>query len=158
MASWIGMSDSIRVRGFRRADLDAVLSIATGAFDEYGAGSREHVARMLDRRGSYSWVATVTLSVAGFAILSTTGVPSLDAIAVATRHRGRGVGQQLLEAVMKDVRARGLPELRLVTAQSNVAALSLFNRCGFQLVQRKRRFYAAGQDAVVLSRFLSSYT
>ncbi len=154
MASFIAMASSVRIRGYRRADERVVHAIARDGFEEYGAGAEQHIARLMARRHNYTWVATLDRQAAGFAILNAAS-GSLDAIAVAAEHRGSGIGGLLLDAVIRDARARRLTELQLVTAQSNVAALSLFQRVGFEILERRRRFYRAGQDAVVLRRFLS---
>jgi len=46
--------------------------------------------------------------------------------------RGRGVGQQLLDATLAALRARGAPRVVLMTAEPNVGAQRLFARAGFR--------------------------
>lgn len=79
-------------------------------------------------------------------------VADLLAIAVASGHRGRGVGRQLLSAVVK--RARELARvnvvcaLRLTVADGNGAARHLFERTGFEYVPRHEGHYPKGQRAL----------
>jgi ribosomal-protein-alanine N-acetyltransferase len=91
----------------------------------------------------------------GFLVLVTRGYKSwIEAIAVLERARGLGVGTRLMQAAVRAARRRGVRRLSLTTAQANVEALELFLRCGFRIERRMPRFYAAGQDACVLSRSL----
>jgi len=80
---------------------------------------------------------------------------SLDAIAVDEAHRGRGIGKTLLGGVEREAKKRRSIEIRLVTAESNVAALDLFLRFGFEIVERLERYYPKGQNAVVMNKKLA---
>jgi ribosomal protein S18 acetylase RimI-like enzyme len=46
--------------------------------------------------------------------------------------RGRGVGRQLLEATLDAARHRGLERVELIVRVSNVAAVRLYDRAGFE--------------------------
>lgn len=56
----------------------------------------------------------------------------LHDLIVDPEHRGRGVGRQLLEAVLAYLRSRGAPRVVLSTAQRNEAAQRLFASLGFR--------------------------
>jgi ribosomal protein S18 acetylase RimI-like enzyme len=56
----------------------------------------------------------------------------LHDIIVDPEHRGRGVGQLLLEATLEFFRSRGVPRVVLSTAERNEAAQRLFTRMGFR--------------------------
>jgi ribosomal protein S18 acetylase RimI-like enzyme len=53
-------------------------------------------------------------------------------IIVDTQHRGLGVGQLLLDAVIEALTARDVRQVVLSTAERNVAAQQLFARAGFR--------------------------
>jgi ribosomal protein S18 acetylase RimI-like enzyme len=107
--------------------------------------------------GVVAIVAVVDEIAAGFAMLTVHGGAraSLDAIAVDAAHRGRGVGKALLAGAESAARRRRALELRLVTAEANVAALDLFLRSGFEIVERLERYYPRGQNAVVMRKELA---
>ena len=56
----------------------------------------------------------------------------LHDIIVAPEHRGRGVGQLLLDATLEFFRSRGVPRAVLSTAERNEAAQRLFASMGFR--------------------------
>jgi ribosomal protein S18 acetylase RimI-like enzyme len=53
-------------------------------------------------------------------------------IVVDPGFRGRGVGRRLMEAAIAHLRARGVPQVVLSTAERNEAAQRLFARVGFR--------------------------
>jgi ribosomal protein S18 acetylase RimI-like enzyme len=57
---------------------------------------------------------------------------NLHDIVVDEAHRGRGVGRQLLDATVAELKVRGVPQVVLDTAAGNVSAQRLFERAGFR--------------------------
>ncbi|HEX4682626.1 MAG TPA: GNAT family N-acetyltransferase [Gemmatimonadaceae bacterium] len=53
-------------------------------------------------------------------------------IIVDPAHRAQGVGRALLEATLKELEARGAPQVVLSTAERNETAQRLFARAGFR--------------------------
>jgi len=53
-------------------------------------------------------------------------------VVVADTHRGRGIGEALVQRASDWLRERGAPRVLLWTAQRNVAAQRLFLRLGFR--------------------------
>jgi ribosomal protein S18 acetylase RimI-like enzyme len=64
----------------------------------------------------------------------TTGLPSAEilAVVVAERARGTGVAQSLLAVALEELRVRGIPAARVVTATGNTSALRLYEHAGFR--------------------------
>ena len=63
------------------------------------------------------------------------GASELLVLALAQRHRGRGLGGRLVEAVAARAAARGSHLLWLVTTNDNLDALRLYQRHGFWLAE-----------------------
>jgi ribosomal protein S18 acetylase RimI-like enzyme len=59
---------------------------------------------------------------------------------VAASHRGRGLGSALLRATLDTAHARGLSRIELVVRADNTAAIALYERFGFDLEGRLRRY------------------
>jgi ribosomal protein S18 acetylase RimI-like enzyme len=56
----------------------------------------------------------------------------LQDIIVHPKHRGRGAGQLLLDAMLAHLKSRGVSQVVLSTAEANEAAQRLFARMGFR--------------------------
>lgn len=136
-------------------DQPALERLSQEAFDEYDPGARERGPKLAAAPGAFTCVAEVDGKVVGFAVLSSReGQAWLDAIAVAPKHRGCGIGRLLLGRIETEAFRRGARTLGLATADANLAALELFLRSGFRIDQRRSRYYSRGQNAVLMSKQL----
>ncbi|HEX2094595.1 MAG TPA: ribosomal protein S18-alanine N-acetyltransferase [Longimicrobiaceae bacterium] len=79
----------------------------------------------------------------------------LGNVAVAPEARGSGVGRALVGAVLGRVGERGARECFLEVRESNRVAQALYEDMGFQVVGRRRNYYALPtEDALVMRRFV----
>ena len=80
-------------------------------------------------------------------------------IAVAPRHRRRGVAGELLRRQMRRLAEAGAARLFLEVAEDNVAALALYKSLGFREEGRRKGYYRRAEgpaaNALVLARDLS---
>ncbi|MFO7561688.1 MAG: GNAT family N-acetyltransferase [Enhygromyxa sp.] len=74
----------------------------------------------------------------------------LRRIAVTPSARGRGLGRDLLVAVIAHARALGCDRVELEVAATNLAALALYRAAGFAEVGRRPRYYRDA-DAVLMT-------
>ena len=74
---------------------------------------------------------------------------------VAASHRGQGLGSALLRATLEAASARGITRVELVVRADNVAAITLYERHGFELEGRLRDYMivdGAAYDALAMAR------
>ncbi len=77
-------------------------------------------------------------------------------LGVLTHARGRGVGSGLVRHVQSRARALGAKRVVLEVRAGNHVALSLYQRCGFTEIARRRDYYGTPtDDAVVMECSLS---
>jgi ribosomal-protein-alanine N-acetyltransferase len=94
------------------------------------------------------------------------GVMSLGAgeahvlnVCVAGQFRNLGFGRRLLEHLMERAGAMGVAEAFLEVRPSNLAAIRLYQRLGFEQIGIRRGYYQAPdgrEDAIVLKRELKN--
>jgi ribosomal protein S18 acetylase RimI-like enzyme len=63
------------------------------------------------------------------------GMVELTYIGVATRQRGRGLGNKLLSAFLEASRAKGYYSVVLSVEKENSSAISLYEKAGFKIVK-----------------------
>ncbi len=93
----------------------------------------------------------VLLAEAGFACAPiVVDACELRRIAVRPSARGRGLGRDLLAAVIAHARAAGCERVELEVAAGNLAALALYRAAGFVEVGRRAGYYKAPPDDAAL--------
>jgi ribosomal-protein-alanine N-acetyltransferase len=71
-------------------------------------------------------------------------------VAVAPGARRRGLGRALVEGLL--ARAAGARAAHLEVRASNRAAIALYERAGFVATGRRKSYYGASEDALIMSR------
>jgi ribosomal-protein-alanine N-acetyltransferase len=78
-------------------------------------------------------------------------------VAVAPDHRRRGYGNALLRDLLHLAGIEAISAITLEVRRSNVAAIRLYERHGFQRVGLRPRYYSDnGEDALVMRRSLAA--
>ncbi|MDB5469943.1 MAG: rimI [Caulobacter sp.] len=119
--------------------------------------SAAEIAALLDTPGTF-----VVAEDNGFILARTlAGEAEIITLAVAPAARRRGLARRLVEAATVRAMALGAEALFLEVADDNVAALSLYRGLGFEIVGRRRGYYARNDgepatDALVMRLSLNS--
>ncbi|MCB0908182.1 MAG: GNAT family N-acetyltransferase [Nocardioidaceae bacterium] len=114
---------------------------------------------LIGMTGADRWVRVTTDQagrLAGYVVTTMAGeVVDLLRIGVRTDHQRRGLGGILLAAALDA--AAELPEaerMMLEVSEANAAATALYLGHGFAVIDRRRRYYPDGTDALVMERSL----
>jgi [ribosomal protein S18]-alanine N-acetyltransferase len=141
---------AVHVRDMTRADLPAVMAIEREAFS---MPWRESTFDGLLQRSDADLIAAVAGDrLVGYAVCWTVvDQAELGNVAVDAAWRKRGVGRTLVEAALQRARARSAEECFLEVRESNRSAQSLYEKCGFRAIGRRRRYYSSPtEDALVM--------
>lgn len=132
-------------------DLDALADIHRESFTS--AWTREMFAQEL-RQPALSRVHVLRLpdgTVAGFCVSWTVADElHINALAVRAAHRRRGLATMLLRAVLRDAASRGAARATLDVRASNVAALALYRRLGFDIAATRRDYYTNPVESALI--------
>jgi ribosomal-protein-alanine acetyltransferase len=105
-------------------------------------------------------VATDEGQVVGYAIahhLTGNDVADIHNIAVVESHRGRGIGAELLDALIAWTIDKGASAIMLVVRVDNTVAQSLYAMRGFETIATRPKYYQpAGVDALVMRKEVSA--
>jgi len=94
-----------------------------------------------------------------------TGVPSFRALGIAKKghvisiavlpdHQREGIGYELMREAMQAMVNYKAKECYLEVRASNVPAVNLYKKMGFEIAKRMMGYYADGEDAYVMAREL----
>ena len=120
-------------------DFDAARFIAATPQTEHGYAS--YLGSQLAKRDIVVLVAEDDGDVLGYTFAGIEGYDYMELrgpagvlydIVVDQAHRGRGIGQALLDATLAELKTRGAPRVVLSTAERNESAQRLFARAGFR--------------------------
>lgn len=137
------------------ADAPAVIALNEAAL--HGRWSSGSIEWAIGRGDVF--VAETSGQVIGFAVLTVVADEAeLMLIATATASRRGGVGSVLLDHCRDVAVAARAGCIHLDVRADNVAALALYAKHQFEPVGRRSRYYADGQDAVLMTRNLTNDT
>jgi ribosomal-protein-alanine N-acetyltransferase len=73
-------------------------------------------------------------------------------VAIRPEFRGRGLGSTLLQTTLNEARTRSARIAQLEVRAANEAAQRLYQRCGFEVVGRRKNYYREPtEDALLMS-------
>ena len=128
-------------------DVAAVVALEALLFGA-DAWSEAQVREELTGERRTAWV--VGDPVVGYAVTLAAGdVIDLQRVAVHPDHQRRGLARLLLEAAAA-ADAGHADRMLLEVSAVNTAALAFYDRLGFEEIDRRRRYYRDGTDAVVM--------
>jgi len=77
-------------------------------------------------------------------------------VATAPAFRRRGVAAALMQHVFARSRRQGLESAFMEVRVGNTGAIDLYHKFGFSVVARRSRYYADGEDALVMQHAVTS--
>jgi ribosomal-protein-alanine N-acetyltransferase len=137
------------LRDATKEDLPAILEIDGASFSQ--PWSQRSFEQCFADDKTYIVIAQSDERVLGFGVAYTVGDEGeITTLAVDAAVRGQGVGEKILQALLDFCRARGAHKVFLEVRAGNGAAQRLYARCGFVEAGLRRRYYADGEDAVLM--------
>lgn len=92
-------------------------------------------------------------SLAGFALLRCFDDAELIRIAVDTRFRRQGIGEQLLSDLLREVRKRDIHDIFLEVRSGNEAAIGLYTKAGFISAGVRKGYYSNPTEDAIIMRY-----
>jgi ribosomal-protein-alanine N-acetyltransferase len=136
------------LREAEAGDVAAVVDLERALFGA-DAWNEAQVREELAGERRQAWV--VGDPVVGYAVTLAAGdVVDLQRIAVHPDHRRQGLARRLLDAAVGAARTAGADRVLLEVSAGNSAALAFYAAAGFVEIDRRRRYYRDGTDAVVM--------
>ena len=149
------LNSRLQFRPMQTADLDTIMAIEPTIYPY--PWSRGNFSDSLDA-GYSGWVYEEDGRIIGYAVLMLVlDEAHLLNISIARSHQGRGLGRALLEYMMQIARGHGAANIFLEVRPSNVSAVHLYERTGFNEMAVRRGYYPAAngrEDAILMGMAL----
>lgn len=144
-----GFFNDITLRYALPSDADAIAIIEKECFST--PWSKKAILESMDA-GTFFYVATSNDKIVGYmGISKIAGEGYVTNIAVLPNYRRNGIGEKILQHVIKD--SKQLDFISLEVRVSNSAAISLYEKLGFEKVGCRKRFYDNPQeDALIMTK------
>lgn len=145
-------SGAASLRPMREADLDAVMAIEQRA---YPFPWTRGIFRDCLAAGYPAWLLVEHGLAIGYGVISLAADEAhILNVCVAPERQGRGLGRQLLRALVQGARERRAERVFLEVRPSNPHAIALYHSEGFNEIGRRPRYYPANmgrEDAIVMA-------
>lgn len=90
-----------------------------------------------------------------FKILGISKKGHVISIAVLPNHHRKGIGYALIQKATQAMQNYGAKECYLEVRESNMPAVELYKKLGFDIARTARNYYADGEDAFVMAKELN---
>lgn len=136
------------------ADLDRVMTLELASFTH--PWTRDAFLGTIRAPFGHAWClleADHPESLGGYLVLWEEGPEAhLVHICIDPLRRRQGSGELLVRAAIRWARSESMAQLKLEVRESNLAALSLYKKCGFRTVSRSLGYYPdTGEDALLMA-------
>ncbi|PVX24797.1 MAG: ribosomal-protein-alanine N-acetyltransferase [Candidatus Bathyarchaeum sp.] len=150
-----------KIRRFTPSDLDGVIRINRECLPENY--STLFFMNLFKRFPELFIVAEVNQEIVGYIMCRIeTGIPSFKllgitkkghviSIAVLPEHHRKGIGYKLIQEATQAMVKYKAKECYLEVRESNLAAIQLYKKLGFEIAKTIRNYYADGEDAFVMA-------
>ncbi len=139
----------IHIRPFQSSDLDSIVKIEKKAFPlPWSARSFLDCARWKE---FWFYVAIWDKKVVGYFVAQVVEEEAeLHNIAIDPARQKKGFGERLLRFFLDTARQKGVREIFLMVRPSNTAAICLYQKLEFVLIDKRPRYYAdTGEEALI---------
>lgn len=144
-----------------RSNIDDILEFEEGYAPDkplYARASRKTLEYIFDHPNSGAYgVFEGNKLIAWGAYKSESGVYEVDAIVVAPDFQGKGIGKEILDKLLVEIRKnKDVKEIWLSVHPQNKSALSLYLKSGFVISEHRENMYGPGEDRLILKLNKSS--
>lgn len=142
----------ITIRQMEIEDIDKVVAIEESLFS--APWSSVGFFSFLMREDTLFLVAEEERDIIGYCgVVMVLDEGDITNVAVSTSFQSRGIGRQLVEAMITKTLERGVQRLHLEVRQSNEKARALYQKLGFQEIGIRKGYYdSPTEDGILMCR------
>ena len=148
----LDQSSTVLIRAAAESDLDEAARLEQSCFDTFRL-SRKQLRTFIRSERAIFFAAELNGSVVGTGVLllrrqKTALNGRLYSIAVRSDQRGRGIGHQLLTALLGRCVSLGVRKVHLQVESTNASAIALYRKLDFAIVDTLSNYYGTSRDGI----------
>jgi ribosomal-protein-alanine N-acetyltransferase len=146
----------VQIRAYQPEDFEGLYRLDQSCYPPGIAYSRYALREFLGAPGSRAWVAEEADTLVGFVIVRQIGRDRGHVITLDVREdrRRQGIGMKLLATGEEWLARQGVRRVRLETAVDNEPATAFWQKAGYEVTGRLRRYYLGRDDAYRMEKQL----
>jgi ribosomal-protein-alanine N-acetyltransferase len=147
-------SHNLVIEKMRQEDLDQVMEIEKESFSD--PWNKSFFSQDIDNQSALSLVAKADDKIIGYVCLwKILDEIQISNIAVSPERRRRGIGEEMMQRILKMAKEEDYRRISLDVRISNKAAIGLYEKFGFREAGRRKNYYRHPQeDALILEKVL----
>lgn len=147
-------SHNLVMEKMKEEDLDQVMEIEKKSFSD--PWNKSFFSQDIDNQSALPLVAKVDDKIIGYVCLwKILDEIQISNIAVCPERRRRGIGEEMMQRILKMTKEQDYRRISLDVRISNKAAINLYQKFGFGEAGRRKNYYRHPQeDALILEKVL----
>ncbi len=145
--------NNVIIRKMNSEDCQAVYDLECKCFGDSGWNVVDY-EDMVSSDNHICYIAEIDRKLVGFAlVIVAVDTADLINIAVEQAYRGQGISKLLMSQLDIESHRQGWLNMTLEVRESNKIAISLYERCGFQKISVRKRYYSNPvEDANIMQK------
>lgn len=136
----------------RWRDIPDVVSIEESVFPATAWSAAQFWSELAQDDRTYLIVEMASRPVAYAGVMVRPPTADIQTIAVDADCRGRGIGRDLLDRLLRVAEKGGCSEVLLEVNAESAPAVTLYESAGFEVIARRSSYYGPGEDALIMRR------
>lgn len=152
------MSHTSQIRDALKSDIQALLNIENDVFhaEAWSHDVFESEFALLGTTRVYKVIEQNQVIIGYFGLAIVDGIIDITTIAVQSDYQHHGFGTVMMNEIMEIANQYKARKVMLEVKPENVAAISLYQKYGFEVIGLRRNYYGPSKDALTMQKVVSN--
>lgn len=152
------MSHTSSIRDALKSDIQALLNIENDVFhtEAWSHDVFESEFALLGTTRVYKVIEQNQVIIGYFGLAIVDGIIDITTIAVQSEYQYHGFGTVMMNEIMEIANQYKARKVMLEVKPENVAAISLYQKYGFEVIGLRRNYYGPSKDALTMQKVVSN--
>lgn len=142
------------IKPAKKEEAKAIWQVAESAYANGSPWSLEQFEELIAFKNVTTLIAEkADRGIVAMIVASNTSVEAdIYMLAVKAAEQGEGIGQELFQELIQEMRANDLETIFLEVRESNIAANKVYQRLGFEQIGRRKNYYSKPKEDALMMK------